>query len=62
MYTVRFSLFFSFYASEMGDVKALISHQMFVSEETPTVGDFLEKKGYLLSNLVLDLGQDCEFL
>lgn len=33
MYTGRFFLFFFFYASEMGDVKALISHQMFEAKE-----------------------------
>lgn len=45
MYTRRFSLFF-FYASEMGDVKALISHQMFGAEEIATVCGFLEKEKY----------------
>lgn len=41
MYTGRFSLFFSFYVSEMGDVKALISHQMFGAKEILTACDYL---------------------
>lgn len=43
MYTGRFSLF-CVCVSEMGDVKALISHQMFGAKEIATVCGFLEKK------------------
>lgn len=46
----------------MGDVKALISHQMFGAEEIATVCGFLEKGKYWVSNLVLDPGQDRGFL
>lgn len=65
MYTGRVSLIFSsFYASEMGDVKALINHQMFGAEEIATLRDFLQEKYWVfsLSNLVLDPGQDHGFL
>lgn len=60
MHTGRFLLFFfPFYASDMGDVKALIS-QMFGVEEMATVCSFLGEKYWVfrLSNLVLDPDQD----
>lgn len=44
----------------MGDVKALISHQMLGTEDTTTVSDLLGKN--VVSNLELDLGQVHEFL
>lgn len=42
----------------MGDVKALISHQMFGAEQVATVCGFLEEKYWVFSpsNLVLDPG------
>lgn len=66
LYYVHRKVFsFFFYVSEMGDVKALISHQMFEAEEIATVCGFLEREKYQvlwLSNLVLDPGEDRGFL
>lgn len=57
MYSGIFSLFFSFYVSEMRDVKALISHQMFGAKEILTECGFPEKEKYWIfkvPNLVQD--------